>query len=77
MEIDGKEFQALPSKTSVFIQNNRVVLNFELLLFIQNNGTICTIDPSLYFAYKLHDIKTDFQTQIQKSEHDYCIGVTK
>jgi len=77
MEIGGDELVADPTNMKVAIVNKRVELSFELMLKINNGGVICTIDPTLYFAYKLNDAKSVYTNEVQKSEHDYCLGVTK
>ena len=77
MEIDGDELVADPINMKVSIINKRVEVSFELIVKINNGGVICTIDPTLYFAYKLNDAKSVYTNEVQKSEHDYCLGVTK
>lgn len=77
MDLDSNELVADPINIKVEIVNKRVEVSFDLLFKINEGGTICTIDPTLYFAYKLKDIKSAFEYEKQVSEHDYCIGVTK
>jgi len=77
LEIDGHELVADPINMKVEIVKKRVKLSFELLVKVQESGIICTIDPTLYFAYKLEESKCIYEHEIQKSEHDYCLGVTK
>jgi len=77
MEIDSNELVADPTNIKVEIKNKRVQLSFDLIVKVQEGETICTIDPTLYFAYNLIDIKCIYKYEIQKSEHDYCLGVTK
>ncbi len=77
MDLDSNEIIANPINMQAKIINKRVVLSFDLLYKIDEGGTICTIDPSLYFAYKLKDIKSAFSYEKQISESDYCIGVNK
>lgn len=77
MDLDSNELVADPVNIKVEIVNKRVEVSFDLLYKIKQGGTICTIDPTLYFAYKLKDLKSAFEYEKQISEHDYCIGVTK
>ena len=77
MEIDGHELVADPINIKVKIIKKRVELSFDLVFKINKGGVICTIDPTLYFAYKLKDVNSIYKNEIQKSEHDYCLGVTK
>jgi len=77
MEIDGKELVADPVDIKVKLSKKRVELSFNLLVKVNEGGIVCTIDPTLYFAYKLVDSKSIYESEIEKSEHDYCIGVSK
>jgi len=77
LEIDGNELVSDPTNMEVKIVNKRVELSFELILKIKQGGVICTIDPTLYYAYKLKEVKSIYKNEIQKSKHDYCLGVTK
>ncbi|WP_072680176.1 DUF1007 family protein [Arcobacter sp. LA11] len=60
-------------------QNNdkRISLSFDIDIKLNNVFTMCTIDEKLYMAYKLIEISSAKKLEVQKSEYDYCIGVTK
>lgn len=77
MELDGNELVADPINMKVQIVKKRVELSFDLLIKIREGGVVCTIDPTLYFAYKLNDAKSIYEVDKQVSEHDYCLGVVK
>lgn len=77
MDLDGKELVADPVNLKVEIVTKRVELSFDLIFKIKEGGVICTIDPTLYFAYKLKDARSIYEYEEQISEHDYCLGVTK
>lgn len=76
-ETGEKERIIVPKNIKVELIKRRVVVSFESIGVLKGISTICTIDPTLYMAFKLKNIKTPFKTDVQKSEHDYCIGVTK
>lgn len=77
MELDSTELVAEPSNIKVKIVKGRLELSFDLLFKIKEGGVVCTIDPTLYYAYKLKDAKSVFEIEKQVSEHDYCLGVTR
>ena len=77
MEIDGNELVADPINVKVQIINKRVEVSFDLLINIRQSGVVCTIDPTLYYAYKLNNLKSIYNVEKQVSKHDYCLGVTK
>ncbi len=77
MELDNKESSINPKNIEVKLLEKRVELSFEFLLKVNQGGIVCTIDPTLYFAYKLIDTKSIFESEIEKSEHDFCIGISK
>ncbi|WP_419767789.1 DUF1007 family protein [Arcobacter sp.] len=54
--------------------NKRLTINFTTELQSLKETTICTIDPSVYMAFKLNSVDTTLKIQTQKSEYDFCIG---
>jgi len=77
MELDNKELIINPSNIELRLLKKRVELSFEFLAKVNEGGIVCTIDPTLYFAYKLIDTKSIYESEIEKSEHDFCIGISK
>ncbi len=77
IQIDSDELVAVPSNRKVRIINKRVEVSFDILLKIEEGGVLCTIDPTLYYAYKLKDVNSIYKYEREVSEHDYCLGVTK
>ena len=74
---DIDEFKVNPKNIDVNFTNKRVEIIFDIDYKMTDATTICTMDEKIYMAYKLIDIETNFVTDIQRSEYDYCIGVSK
>jgi len=74
---DNTEYIAEPKDIDLKIIKRRVQFSFTTDVIIKDGSTICTMDQSIYMAYKLINIDTSYNTQIEKSEYDYCIGVIK
>lgn len=64
-----------PQNIKVVLENRRVVLKFLVDAPIKKETTLCVIDPTLYMAFRLNNVDSNLKLDIQKSEHDYCIGV--
>ncbi len=77
IDVDGQEYSAKPEDIELQIVKKRVQLSFITKVSIKSGSTICTMDQSIYMAYKLNKIETTYKTEVEKSEYDYCIGVTK
>ena len=57
--------------------NKRVTVQFNTKLESLNATTLCTIDPSVYMAFKLNNIDSSLKIETQKSEYDFCIGMNQ
>lgn len=71
------EVEVEPKSIDVKFENKRISLSFDIEAKITDVFTMCTIDEKIYMAYKLIDIKSFKELEVQKSEYDYCIGVVE
>lgn len=74
---EEKEFAINPQNVDLVYENRRLSIVFDLPFTLSSETTFCTMDEKIYLAYKLNEVKTDFKTDIQNSEYDYCIGVSR
>ncbi|MGE0050152.1 MAG: DUF1007 family protein [Arcobacter sp.] len=77
LQNEEKEFEIIPQNVDVIYENRKLTIYFDFPYELKGETTFCTMDEKIYLAYKLEDLKTNLKTDIQKSEYDYCIGVTK
>ena len=77
LQNEEKEFEILPQNIDVIYENKRLVISFDVIYELKGETTFCTMDQKIYLAYKLENVKTDLKTDIQNSEYDFCIGVSK
>jgi ABC-type uncharacterized transport system substrate-binding protein len=77
LENEEQEFEIVPQNVDVLYEDKRLSIIFDIPFILKGDTTFCTMDEKIYLAYKLNDLKTNFKTDIQSSEYDYCIGVTK
>jgi len=72
------ELKVKPKNIKVKVdKKKRISLTFDIDIKLNNVFTMCTIDEKLYMAYKLVEINSKNKIEVQKSEYDYCIGVTE
>lgn len=74
---EQKEFEINPINVDLIYENRRLSIVFDLPFSLLSETTFCTMDEKIYLAYKLNEVKTDFKIDIQNSEYDYCIGVSR
>lgn len=77
LQSDDKEPKITPQNIHVSLQKKQLILEFESSLDFEIQAVICTIDATLYMAYMLKDFQSVYPSDVQKSEYDFCIGVTK
>lgn len=77
IDIDGVEHKIIPQNIDLKFKNRQIELSFLTNVSIKNESTICTMDQTIYMAYKLINIDTKYKIKVEKSEYDYCIGVIK
>jgi len=59
----------------LYLKNKKVVFTFSQEIESIKNMTLCSIDPTVYMAFKLQNIQSNYNLNIQKSQYDFCIGV--
>ncbi|WP_044416152.1 DUF1007 family protein [Halarcobacter anaerophilus] len=74
---DINEYKIEPKNVDLKYEKRRLTISFDIDYTIKNSITFCTMDEKIYLAYKLKNLNTKYNTQIQKSEYDFCIGVSK
>jgi ABC-type uncharacterized transport system substrate-binding protein len=77
LQSDEQELSIQPKNTKVSYQNKEIILEFESSLDFKIQAVFCTIDATLYMAYTLEKFESIYEADIQKSQYDFCIGVTK
>ena len=71
------EYLIKPENSNIVFENKKVQIIFDINHKLLKETTICLIDEKIYMAYRLEELKSSFNTEIQKSEYDYCVGVYK
>ncbi|GGD45550.1 hypothetical protein GCM10012288_19860 [Malaciobacter pacificus] len=71
------EFNIEPKNVDLVFDKKRLSIVFDIPFHLSSDTTICTMDEKIMLAYKLDKLNTNYKTDIQKSEYDYCIGVLK
>lgn len=71
------EVKIKPENIDVRFEEKRVKLSFEVRADLKSIFTLCNIDEKIYMAFKLVEINSFKDLETQKSEYDYCVGVTE
>jgi len=71
------EVEIEPINIKVEVNKKRISLLFDIKVELNEFFTMCTIDEKIYMAYKLNEVNSHNKLEIQKSEYDYCIGVSE
>ena len=72
------EFKIEPKNIDLLIDDKkRLTIVFDVTYNLSSDTTFCSMDEKILLAYKLENLKTTLKTDIQKSEYDFCIGVSK
>lgn len=66
---------AKPENVRFLYLKKRVHIQFDIFVKNFTYGVVCNIDPVVYFAFKLKDVKSNLGLKIQKDRYDFCIGV--
>ena len=74
--VDEKEYEIKPSNIDVKFQERRVSLTFDIDVDLSNEFTMCTMDEKIYMAFKLNEVSSSNKLDVQKSEYDFCLGVS-
>lgn len=74
---EEQDFKIEPKNIDLVFEKNRLKIVFDLSYKLTSETTFCSMDEKIYLAYKLDKLNTNLKTNIQKSEYDYCIGLTK
>ena len=78
LESNNKEYIYTElTKYDMLLKNKKVIFSFVQNIKSINEMTLCNIDPTIYMAFKLNKIDTNYKVDIQKSQYDFCIGVDK
>lgn len=70
------EQTVVPSNIVVEVKKKRISLSFDIVADLSDEFTMCTMDEKIYMAYKLENVSSINKIDVQKSEYDFCIGVS-
>lgn len=73
---DNEEYKINPSNIDVKFEKRRVSLTFDIDIKLDEVFTMCTMDEKIYMAYKLNEVSSHTKLDVQKSEYDFCLGVS-
>jgi len=65
-----------PLHVKANVVDKRIVILFTTLFSPTQPSIVCTIDGTLYSAYTLQNVQSVFAIETQKSNYDFCLGVT-
>lgn len=65
-----------PLHVNASVMDKRIVITFTTLFSLTQPSIVCTIDGTLYSAYSLQNVQSTFAIETQKSDYDFCLGVT-
>ena len=70
------ELLVKPSDVNVTVEKKRIIVAFVTQNALSKPSTLCTIDATLYIAYALRNVQSLYAYEVQKSDVDFCLGVT-
>lgn len=71
-----EEYEIEPQNIQLNVDKKRISLSFDINVQLGDFFTMCTMDEKIYMAYRLIESKYKNSLEIQKSEYDFCIGVS-
>lgn len=75
---DEIEYKVQPQNLDLLVDDKkRLTIFFDIPYELSSDTTFCSMDEKILLAYKLEKLETNLKTDIQKSEYDFCIGVSK
>jgi len=71
-----EEYEIKPKNIDIQVNKRRISLLFDLEVKLGEVFTMCTMDEKIYMAYKLEEVNSHSKLEVQKSEYDFCLGVS-
>lgn len=69
------ELEIAPQNIQIEYLKRRLHVKYDILVSSFQEGVICNIDATSYYAFNLLEHISNQNLEIQKSQYDFCIGV--
>lgn len=76
LQSDEKDQPIKPIDVNATVDKKRIVVTFSTPNVLDKALMFCTIDATLYVAYALQTVQSLYRYDVQKSDVDFCLGVT-